>query len=76
MSRKVGDRVKIICSKEISGMIGFVECMKRYCGRVATIKRKYGYKEGNYYRIDIDEQTFLWGDYMFEGKVKGLLKNE
>ena len=73
MSRKIGDRVKIISSDKSMFAIGFVESMKKYCGRVATIK-KILLKD--YYRIDIDDQSFLWGDDMFEKEVKGLLKNE
>lgn len=73
MNRKIGDRVKIICSDKSMFAVGFVECMKKYCGRVATIK-KILWKD--YYRIDIDEQTFLWSNDMFEKEVKGLLKNE
>ena len=73
MNRKIGDRVKIISSDKSMFAIGFVEYMKKYCGRVATIK-KILWKD--YYRIDIDDQSFLWGDDMFEKEVKGLLKNE
>ena len=47
--------------------------MKKYCGRVATIK-KILWKD--YYRIDIDDQFFVWGRDMFEDKTKFLLRNE
>ena len=78
MNRKVGDKVKIISLNEISNSpkIGFVESMKKYCGKVATIKRKLKYNGKSYYRIDLDNMLFLWESSMFEKEVKGLLKNE
>ena len=78
-SLKVGDRVKIISLREISNSpkIGFIECMKEYCGKKAIIKRKIGLGEGNeYYKIDLDNQLFVWGRDMFEDKTKFLLRNE
>ena len=73
MNRKVGGKVKIISSEKASGMIGFVESMKKYCGKEAIIK-KILLKD--YYRIDLDDQLFVWGRDMFEKEEKGLLKNE
>ena len=79
-SLKVGDRVKIISLNEISNSpkIGFIECMKEYCGKEAIIKRKIGLGEGEieYYKIDLDNQLFVWGRDMFEDKIKFLLRNE
>ena len=75
-SLKVGDRVKIISLKEIanSPRIGFIECMKEYCGKEAIIKRKIEIEGKIYYKIDLDKQFFYWSENMFE--KKGLLKNE
>ena len=79
-SLKVGDRVKIISLKEItnSPRIGFIECMKEYCGKEAIIKRKIeiGEQKIEYYKIDLDQQLFVWGRDMFEDKTKFLLRNE
>ena len=79
-SLKVGDRVKIISLKEIanSPRIGFIESMKEYCGKEAIIKRKIKFKEQKieYYKIDLDQQLFVWGRDMFEDKTKFLLRNE
>ena len=77
---KVGDKVKISSLKEIanSPRIGFIECMKEYCGKEAIIKRKIKFKEQKieYYKIDLDQQLFVWGRDMFEDKTKFLLRNE
>ena len=79
-SLKVGDRVKIISLNEISNSpkIGFIECMKEYCGKKAIIKRKIEFLKGGneYYRIDLDNQLFVWARDMFEDKIKFLLRNE
>ena len=79
-SLKVGDRVKIISLEEIanSPKIGFIESMKEYCGKEAIIKRKIKFEEQKieYYKIDLDQQLFVWGRDMFEKEKKGLLKNE
>ena len=78
-SLKVGDRVKIVSLMEISNSsrAGFVECMKEYCGKEAIIKRKIEFEKGNeYYRIDLDNQLFIWARDMFEDKIKFLLRNE
>ena len=79
-SLKVGDRVKIISLKEItnSPRIGFIESMKEYCGKEAIIKRKIKFEEQKieYYKIDLDQQLFVWGRDMFEDKTKFLLRNE
>lgn len=79
-SLKVGDRVKIVSLEEISNSpkIGFVECMKEYCGKEAIIKRKIEFEEQKieYYKIDLDQQLFVWGRDMFEDKTKFLLRNE
>ena len=66
-SLKVGDIVKIISLNEISNSpkIGFIECMKEYCGKKAIIKRKIGLGEGNeYYKIDLDNQLFVEKEIM------------
>ena len=78
MNRKVGDRVKIISSEKALEVVGFIEfMMKRWCGKKATIKRKVEFGETYYYRIDLDDQLFLWTDDMFEKEKGGnLLKNE
>lgn len=79
-SLKVGDRVKIISLEEISNSpkIGFIESMKKYCGKKAIIKRKIEFEEQKieYYKIDLDHQLFVWGRDMFEDKIKFLLRNE
>ena len=79
-SLQVGDKVKIISLKEIanSPKIGFIECMKEYCGKEAIIKRKIeiGEQKIEYYKIDLDQQLFVWGRDMFEDKTKFLLRNE
>ena len=79
-SLKVGDRVKIVSLREISNSsrVGFIECMKEYCGKEAIIKRKIeiGEQKIEYYKIDLDQQLFVWGIDMFEDKTKFLLRNE
>ena len=77
MNRKVGDRVNIISSKKALEVVGFIEIMmKNFCEKKATIKRKLEYGGTYYYRIDLDDQLFLWTDDMFEKERGGLLKNE
>lgn len=77
MNRKVGDRVKIISSEKALTVFEFIEfMMKNFCEKKATIKRKVEYGETYYYRIDLDDQLFLWTDEMFEKERGGLLKNE
>ena len=78
MNRKVGDKVKIISSEKALEVVGFIEfMMKRWCEKKATIKRKLEYGGTYYYRIDLDDQLFLWTDKMFEKERGGnLLKNE
>lgn len=79
-SLKVGDKVKIISLREISNSpkIGFIECMKKYCGKEAIIKHKIEFEKQKieYYKIDLDHQLFVWGRDMFEDKTKFLLRNE
>ena len=77
-SLKVGDRVKIVSLMEISNSsrVGFIECMKEYCGKEAIIKRKIEIWDLAYYKIDLDNQLFVWGIDMFEDKTKFLLRNE
>ena len=77
-SLKVGDRVKIVSLREISNSFraGFIECMKEYCGKEAIIKRKIEICDLAYYKIDLDNQLFVWGIDMFEDKTKFLLRNE
>ena len=77
-SLKVGDKVKIISLREIanSPKIGFIECMKKYCGKEAIIKHKIEICDLAYYRIDLDHQLFVWKRDMFEDKTKFLLRNE
>lgn len=79
-SLKIGDRVKIISREYVDSLpmkglaLGFVEGMKKYCGKEAVIKYKFNGE--TYYRIDLDEQLFLWDSNMFERDVKNLLRNE
>lgn len=79
-SLKIGDRVKIISLREISNSpkIGFIECMKKYCGKEAIIKRKIEFEKQKieYYKIDLDNQLFVWGRDMFEKSNSNLLRNE
>lgn len=79
-SLKIGDRVKIISLREISNSpkIGFIECMKKYCGKEAIIKRKIEFEKQKieYYKIDLDHQLFVWGRDMFEKSNSNLLRNE
>ena len=74
-SLKIGDIVKIISLREVLPF-GFVEEMKKYCGKEAVIKYRYEFKGETYYRIDLDKQLFLWSSNMFERDVKNLLRNE
>ena len=77
MNRKIGDRVKIISSEKALEVVGFIEfMMKRWCEKKATIKQKLEYGGTYYYRIDLDDQLFLWTEDMFEKEKWGLLKNE
>ena len=71
-SLKIGDRVKIISFLPL----GFVEGMKKYCGKEAVIKYRYEFNGETYYMIDLDKQLFLWACNMFEMDVKNLLRNE
>ena len=81
-SLKIGDRVKIISRKYVDSLpmkglaFGFVGSMKKYCGKEAVIKYRYKFNGETYYRIDLDEQLFLWDSNMFERDVKNLLRNE
>lgn len=81
-SLKIGDRVKIISSEYVDSLLmkglafGFVGNMKKYCGKEAVIKYRYKFNGETYYRIDLDEQLFLWDSNMFERNVKNLLRNE
>ena len=81
-SLKIGDRVKIISREYVDSLpmkglaFGFVGSMKKYCGKEAVIKYRYKFNGETYYRIDLDEQLFLWAGNMFERDVKNLLRNE
>ena len=75
-SLKIGNRVKIISSEKASTVFEFVGLMKIYCEKEAIIKRKIKIEGKIYYKIDLDEQLFVWGRDMFEKEKKGLLKNE
>ena len=74
-SLKIGDRVKIISLREVLPF-GFINQMKKYCGKEGVIKYRYKFNEKTYYRIDLDKQFFLWDSNMFERDVKNLLRNE
>ena len=74
-SLKIGDRVKIISLMEVLPN-GFIESMKKYCGKEAVIKQKFDFDGGICYRIDLDDQCFIWDSNMFEGIVNNLLRNE
>ena len=74
-SLKIGDRVKIISLRKALPN-GFIESMKEYCGKKATIKQKFDFDGGICYRIDLDDQCFIWDSNMFERDVKNLLRNE
>lgn len=81
-SLKIGDRVKIISREYVDSLpmkglpLGFVGCMKKYCGKEAVIKKKFDFDGGICYRIDLDDQWFIWDSNMFERDVKNLLRNE
>ena len=81
-SLKIGDKVKIISREYVDSLpmkglaFGFVGNMKKYCGKEAVIKYRYKLNGETYYRIDLDEQLFLWDSNMFERDVKNLLRNE
>ena len=81
-SLKIGDRVKIISREYVDSLpmkglaFGFVGSMKKYCGKEAVIKYRYKFNGETYYRIDLDEQLFLWAGNVFERDVKNLLRNE
>ena len=74
-SLKIGDRVKIIFLREVLPN-GFINFMKKYCGKEATIKQKFDFNWGICYKIDLDDQCFIWDSNMFERDVKNLLRNE
>lgn len=74
-SLKIGDRVKIISLREVLPN-GFINFMKKYCGKEAVIKKKFDFDGGICYRIDLDDQCFIWDSNMFERDVNGLLRNE
>ena len=74
-SLKIGDRVKIISLREVLPN-GFIESMKEYCGKEATIKQKFDFDGGICYKIDLDDQWFIWDSNMFERIVNNLLRNE
>lgn len=63
---KVGDRVVVISREEADEKShvspGFTDNMKKYCGKVVTIKEVCN--DGNY---RIEEYGFLWCDKFFEG---------
>ena len=63
---KVGDRVVVISREEADEKShvspGFADNMKKYCGKVVTIKEVCN--DGNY---RIEEYGFLWCDKFFEG---------
>lgn len=63
---KVGDRVVVISKEEADEKShvspGFADNMKKYCGKVVTIKEVCN--DGNY---RIEEYGFLWCDKFFEG---------
>ena len=74
-SLKIGDRVKIIFLREVLPN-GFINFMKKYCGKEATIKQKFDFNWGICYKIDLDDQCFIWDSNMFERYVNNLLRNE
>lgn len=63
---KVGDRVVVISREEADEKSyvspGFADNMKKYCGKVVTIKEVCN--DGNY---RIEEYGYLWCDEFFEG---------
>lgn len=63
---KVGDRVVVISKEEADEKShvspGFTDNMKKYCGKVVTIKEVCN--DGNY---RIEEYGYLWCDKFFEG---------
>lgn len=79
MKYKIGDKVVIKSldwyndNKDSNGEVYnhnpymFIDCMKKYCGKEATI---VSIQHGcySYYKIDIDNQEWLWIDFMFEDK--------
>ena len=79
-SLKVGDRVKIISRKYVDSLpkkgkelkYHFTVCMRKYCGKTATIKMA---KE-DLYILDIDHGCYHWCYDMFEKERSGFLENE
>ena len=70
-SLKIGDRVKIISLREVLPF-GFIDPMKKYCGKITRIKQAYGER----YSLEIEDGQYNWSDEMFEMVVNGLLRNE
>lgn len=77
MKYKIGDKVQIKSLdwynryKDINGNVNyFAYGMSEYCGRIAIITGiTY-----NRYNIDIDNNKYVWDDYMFENiKVKEII---
>ena len=66
---KVGDKVKIrtdLVSNELYDSLVFTKEMMEFCGRKAEIVEV---DEDGDYRIDLDEESWIWTDAMFEEEV-------
>lgn len=75
---KVGDRVVVISKEEADEKShvspGFADSMKKYCGKVVTIKEVYEvYNDGSY---RIEECGYWWCDEFFEGLEKDVYLKE
>ena len=65
-----GDKVRIISREYVESLpkkgeelkYCFIETMKQYCGKIATID----VVSGDLYKLDIDEGYFSWSIGMFE----------
>lgn len=72
---KVGDRVVVISKEEADEKsyvgLGFADGMKKYCGKVVTIKEVYN--DGSY---RIEECGYWWCDKFFEGLEKNVYLKE
>ena len=78
---KVGDIVKIISREYVDSLpkkgqelkYHFTSYMRKYCGRIATIKKVGG---EDLYILDIDHACYNWCSDMFEKSKSNLLRNE
>lgn len=76
-----GDKVRVISKKYVESLprkgdeikYSFTIPMRKYCGKIATIKEVD--IDGDLYKLDIDDGWYSWSEGMFEGNCR-LLRNE